>query len=417
MSDRQNPTVDATEEPWNPDEFVVALRHLPVVLDELRNLPLPVGRPGVRESDALDLALVTIPEVDKIAAQIPLDLPPGAGKYPIDRVMRTIRDSCRSKYGYWTPLIGKNRMLNGVHTVQHVGTGSARSYPKPASRTSVGSLVANATLERPVVGVVDTPLWPHPDLDGRYRKGESDVMLDPATFHWHPAGHATFVTAVVLQNSPNIDVIVRRGLGAGGTALTWEVAEEMVKLARSVDVLNVSFACFTDDDKEPLLLARAVEMVGPDKVIVAAAGNFADCDPGDGRYAPRSPMSPMWPAASSRVVAVGAHDAAGGRAAFSPDAPWVDMTARGVDVASLYLEGPVKFRTYENGEERESGSFDGCATWTGTSFAAAMVSGAIARRIRRGSYEVDARRALEQVRRLPTGNSEQVWHRPFVSRP
>ncbi|MGH8573863.1 MAG: hypothetical protein ACREX8_15015, partial [Gammaproteobacteria bacterium] len=277
---------DLTQEPWIPNEFVVALPHLPVVLAELRKLPQPVDMPKPKESKILDLALITISNVDDVARRINRELGPGNRRwrrpasreqeYAIDRVIRAIRDSCRERCGGWIPTIGKNRMLDGVHTTQHVGTGSAAVYPSLATRADLGDLSADAEGDRAVVGVVDTALWAHPELEGRYQPQESDVHLAPADWHWHTAGHATFVGAAILQGSPNVELMVRKGLGLDGTARTWDVAEEMVRLARSVDVLNVSFACFTDDNEEPLVLARAIEMIGPDKVVVAAAGNFAD---------------------------------------------------------------------------------------------------------------------------------------------
>lgn len=397
---------------WVPDEFVVALRHLPAAMSALRELPRPVNAPVIKKSTALDLALLRIPNVEAVADALGGRIK--AGEHAIDRVIRAIREHSRQRYGNWTPLMGKNRMLDGVHTAQHVGTGSAAKYPRRASREHLGDLAADGSADRPVVGIIDTPLWAHPDLEGRYRRDEPDVHLSPAGWHWHSAGHGTFVAALVLQNSPNIDVVVRKGLGADGTAVAWDIAEEMVKLARSVDVLNVSFSCFADDDEEPLLLARAVEMSGPDTVIVAAAGNFADRRQGDGRLGPLRPNSPMWPAASSRVVAVGAHDVDGSRAPFSPHVPWIDLSARGIDVPSLYLKGTVRFRRHRDdtpaaGEE----SFDGYASWSGTSFAAAMASGAIARRIRKGHDGVTALKAAERVRQLAPGNAEQVWGYQF----
>ena len=72
---------------------------------------------------------------------------------------------------------------------------------------------------------------------------------------------------------------------------------------------------------------------------------------------------------------MGAVDADGQRPPWSPDAsrlPWVDVVATGVGVESTYLpavqgaEGPEDF-----GET---------ATWSGTSFAAAKVTGVLAAR-------------------------------------
>lgn len=401
------------EEAWAPNEFVVALPDLRVVLDELRKLPRPVTSPEVRESQVLDLALITIAHVDAVASQIADQSIPNDHTHQgpseedaIEKVIRAVRQSCRRQYGDWVPTIGKNRTLDGVHTTQHVGIGGAATPPTLTVRTELGELSVDGTdktVDPTVVGLIDTALWPHPDLAGRYRFDETDVLLDDAEPHWDSEGHATFVAGMILQNSPNVELLVRKGLKSDGTALAWDIAEEMVILAGRVDVLNVSFACFTSDNEEPLVLARVIELIGREKVIVAAAGNFADSKPGNGRRAPTSPNSPMWPAASSRVIAVGSHDADGKRSSFSPRTPWVDLTACGHDVASTFLTGKVAF------ESAVTKCFEGYAKWTGTSFAAAAASGAIARRIRHGACGVTAQEALQQVLSLPPDNSEDVW--------
>lgn len=413
MSGSPNPA----EEPWAPNELVVALPHLPVVLDELGKLPQPVANPEVKESPILDLALITIADVGIVASQI-TDLPSPCEHHThrrtseedaIERVIRAIRESCRQQHGGWMATIGKNRTLDGVHTTQHVGIGGAASPPSLTVRTDLGDLATDGTdksADPPVAGLIDTALWAHPDLEGRYRLDETDVLLASDEPFWYTEGHATFVAGMILQDSPNVELLARKGLKSDGTALAWDIAEEMVVLARRVDVLNVSFACFTSDNEEPLVLARMVELISRDKVIVAAAGNFADSCPGNGRRAPTSPNSPMWPAASSRVIAVGAHKANGKRAPFSPRTPWIDLSARGVDVASTYLSGKVA--SGEN-QDAKTDHFEGYARWTGTSFAAALASGAIARRIRHGGSGVTAQEALQQVLDLPIGNSEDVW--------
>jgi subtilisin family serine protease len=102
------------------------------------------------------------------------------------------------------------------------------------------------------------------------------------------------------------------------------------------------------------------------------------------------------------VVAVGAVDAEGKRPPWSPNLDWIDCTALGVDVVADYLDGEVQLTKTE-------APFAGFAVWSGTSFAAATVSGAIAARM--GSQRVGARQAYEDLLR----DSEVV--RPFEPRP
>jgi hypothetical protein len=133
------------------------------------------------------------------------------------------------------------------------------------------------------------------------------------------------------------------------------------------------------------VLRRAVERLSPSIVLVAAAGNHGvpdDLPPG------MTSSSPFWPAALDGVVAVGA-DNSTGAAPFSPDLPWVDLTAPGAGITSTFLPGDVLV----GAKDREPFG-DGYAEWNGTSFAAAAVTGAIAART---SPHRTAREALAEL--------------------
>jgi subtilisin family serine protease len=167
----------------------------------------------------------------------------------------------------------------------------------------------------------------------------------------------------------------------------------------SVDILNLSFGCYTDDGQPPLVLAKAVSLLSPKILLVAAAGNHGNIEQlwaaGDPLAAPWTAnltnKTPVWPAAFAQVTAVGATDGQGKPAAFSPEVPWVDVTAQGVDVESTYLDGQVSL-SQPGGNQIET--FYGYARWQGTSFAAATVSGAVAAKIGPGR---DAHQALEAL--------------------
>ena len=198
------------------------------------------------------------------------------------------------------------------------------------------------------------------------------------------AGHATFVAGLILQQAPSATVRARAVLAADGTADVWNVARQIVALGNSgVDVLNLSFGCFTADDRAPMALHQAVSRVDPRVVIVAAAGNYATDSPLRRR--------PFWPAALPHVVAVGALSRRNGslmRAPFSPALPWVDVEAVGVDALSTDLEAARL-------ADGSTADFDGGARWQGTSCAAAALSGMIARAIVPG--RVDARAACADL--------------------
>jgi subtilisin family serine protease len=121
-------------------------------------------------------------------------------------------------------------------------------------------------------------------------------------------------------------------------------------------------------------------------VVVAAAGNHGavkDPDPTGGKSEPtvkNQARKAGWPAALDDVIAVGAVVDATKKeaelASFSPDAPWVDVLAPGVDLKSTFL--PRTCKKDDNGVVKEEEFPEGWATWSGTSFAAGLVSGAIA---------------------------------------
>jgi membrane-anchored mycosin MYCP len=237
------------------------------------------------------------------------------------------------------------------------------------------------------VGILDTDLYPHPRLAGRYIADAGSLLGRNGTEPYH-AGHATFVAGLVVQEAPgtelHIDAVLNR---QDAVATAWQVARAMVKFIGSdIDVLNLSMGCFTADGEPPMVLQRAVELLTPDVVLVAAAGNHGKIR-GSGFITPKSPF---WPAALPDVVAVGAHDANGHRAGFSPKLPWIDLSAPGVDVVSTYLNGTVI--------TDKASSFAGYASWSGTSFAAATVTGAIAANIKPGRT---ARQSLQLLLDTP----------------
>jgi hypothetical protein len=178
-----------------------------------------------------------------------------------------------------------------------------------------------------------------------------------------------------LGQAPGATVDVRVGLDDAGQGNAWDAAEAIVDLSRSgVSVINLSFSCYTGDGQPPLALSRAIDRVNSDIVVVAAAGNHAALGLGENPATSelaRFAALPSWPAALDDVVAVGALDRHGAAADFSPERPWVDVAARGVDLRSTY-PSHVEAGPY-------SAHFgDGWAEWSGTSFSAALVSGAIA---------------------------------------
>jgi subtilisin family serine protease len=174
-----------------------------------------------------------------------------------------------------------------------------------------------------------------------------------------------------------------------------------VTLARSgVQVLNVSFGCQTEDGQPPLVLSTAIDRLPSDVLVVAAAGNFGGISTA-ASVSDTAARGPAWPAALDDVIAVGALDEAGVVASFSPTAPWVDVYAPGVRLASTYLDELFRVRANDSVQTVTPTGF---ARWSGTSFSAALVSGRVAAGIIPG--QVDARSSFAALRETLRGSIE-----------
>jgi subtilisin family serine protease len=247
------------------------------------------------------------------------------------------------------------------------------------------------------VGVIDTGLVldeahrPHPWFGDHVSFGERDIDplgqgrgdLDEIGQLADADGHGTFVTGLILREAPRVRVSMcgvldrghdsGNGLAADDDAL---VAEAVRSLAHDgVHVINLSFGggVFTDA-AVPANLGWALDELDPRIAVVAAAGNDAS-------------FREVWPAAFPQVISVGALDerrlipphATPPRAPFSNYGNWVNAYAAGVQVLGPFVDFD------ETGGDlcgvRPPQHFRGWARWSGTSFAAATVSGRIAQTV------------------------------------
>jgi hypothetical protein len=345
---------------YAPDELIVAASPARLVREDLERLGARVtGAPEEAPELGLTRLRLNLDRLDlgQLRAGGGAAAPAGSGPIPhLDRLISQLRFTFAERYGGWYPTMGKNRDIGHVtatYVLQPGGDGRPRAtMDSLAPRAAEPGNLAT-------VAVLDTRLATHPWLAGGYL-ANVDALLDPDALGGPgnagapdgapaPLGHATFVAGLVLQHAPGATLTVRPVLSDAGSADSWSVARAIVAAASlRPDVLNLSFGCRTDDGQPPLVLSTALDKVSPETVVVAAAGNHGD----------QQPPRPIWPAAFQGVLAVGAVDADGQRPQWSPDAPWVDVAADGVDVVSTYLTG--------------------MARWSGTSFAAASVSGRLA---------------------------------------
>jgi subtilisin family serine protease len=184
------------------------------------------------------------------------------------------------------------------------------------------------------------------------------------------AGHGTFVAGLVLRQAPGATVRAVHVLNSDGLADARAVAKAIAKLARAgVDIINLSLGGYTRGNRPPMALQKALALVPPPGG-GPAAGNH---DPDNPQHQGFAPARPNYPSALEGVIAVAALDESGQRPApFSNFGPWVDVWAVGENLESTF----VTFHGVGPGER-----FDGWARWSGTSFAAPMVAGAIAARM------------------------------------
>lgn len=235
-------------------------------------------------------------------------------------------------------------------------------YGPPQLCGAVKGPVPTGTGRDVTVAVLDTGITPHPWFTGTQWWPEvTPDQLDPIAADCDyeldaQSGHGTFVAGVVLQKAPNTRLWIERVLDDIGVCDELDLLHALDRVQRRekatgvrADVVNMSLGGYAHHDQPSPLVAEALRRFGSQTVIVTAAGNNAS-------------DRPFWPAALKDCVAVGAT-----KAPFSDRGWWVDANAPGVDIA-----GPFAQR-------KPSGELElGFAKWSGTSFAAPYVAGAIA---------------------------------------
>lgn len=423
-------------EDYEDSELVVALTHSGLVTNALGGLGVASAKVednvllGLQlrslDKDSLAKAVVPLRQDGKLVARAtqakwPVRQPTGQPS-DLDLLLRKLREDFSFQYGGWMPDIGKNRIISPVRGLPYVSgcteghpeqLGLENPYPGVTSGNGMGWQEPRPTEpgHGVRVGLLDTYLYPNAWLQGGYLASKAQLLQDRGGEFDAIEGHATFVAGLILQRAPGATLVVRPLLGKNGLAKTWQVAKVMAEsIGTGVDVLNLSFGCYTDDGQPPLVLAKAVSLLSPRILLVAAAGNHGDIEELRAEDSPLAAewtknltdTTPVWPAAFAEVTAVGATDSKGKLAPFSPKAPWVDATAPGVEVESTYLTGKVRIK--DPGGKEQILDFPGFARWTGTSFAAASVSGAIAAKIGPDCTPQQARDAVLAGRgKNPTG--------------
>jgi hypothetical protein len=420
-------------EDYQDNELVVALPDRDVVTKALTGLGVEFSEED--HDDDLGLALLRLDNVDDAVPELPeyanlvqcakakwpSDLPERDG-WPsgLDVLLCALREDIAARYGGWIPEVGKNRTISPVVGFPHVsgcleGDPSLLGMSDPLSGGQGWPPRATEPGYGVQVGLLDTRMYRNQWLEGSYLATENDLLEIPSSGAdlLAPEGHATFIAGLILRQAPGARLVLHSVLKKKAVGKTWDVAKAMVQIAgEGVQILNLSFGCYTDDGQPPLVLAKAVHLISRDVLLVAAAGNHGNIEQlkSEGSPLATAPWmanikdtTPVWPAAFAEVTAVGATDTIGEPADFSPNVPWVDVTAPGVNVESTYLYGRVRL-SYPTSSSSPTEDFTGFARWAGTSFAAGTVSGAVAARVGPGC---NARQALKAAIADPTSGIQR----------
>lgn len=158
-------------------------------------------------------------------------------------------------------------------------------------------------------------------------------------------GHGTFVTGIILLTAPDVQILPIRAFNCDGVGDQFAVAQSIYwAVEQGADIINMSFGSV---DHTNILDNAINEAIHNDISLVASAGND-------------STETVYYPAAYPEVIAVTALDQNELRAPFSNYGDHIDIAAPGVHVYSA-LPGEYLW-----------------GTWSGTSFSAPFVTGAVA---------------------------------------
>jgi len=265
-----------------------------------------------------------------------------------------------------------------------------------------------AEQDGPLVAVIDNGVSAEQRTDGWLAGLACTDNLDPLNvvpadeYLDLAAGHGTFATGIVQQVAPGARLSVRNALDTEGDGDEVDIAREIVRAAQDgAEVINLSLGFVTADDQPPLAMGEAIrtameiaENQGRHLLLVCAAGNH-----GDDR--------PTWPAAFSAVDGFERHVVSVAALRLDYDDPeqvvgaewsthgdWVTCSTLGQGVVSTYVVG----KEAPASDQLDPDTFgpDSWATWSGTSFAAPQVAGAVVRMVRDGKHAT-ARESLDAL--------------------
>ncbi len=292
---------------------------------------------------------------------------------------------------------------------------------------------------RPVVAILDTGVAEHFWFDPtdekdpiverlRYNEQTTDLesadevtggephpnLIDPLEGVTDPLfGHGTFIAGLIHQCCPDARILSVKLMGTdgvvtddalinslGGLHARHVAAVRNNKPREQIDVVSLSLGYYSEEPTSggrvyDAMLHEALDALGREGVVVvAAAGNDSTHTPllpagfssfQDGQLMAGSPTAPL--------ISVGALNPDNSVALFSNDGPWVACHAPGAAVVSTLPRVDNGLRaSIDSGFERSDvrapassratidpdGFWSGFGVWSGTSFAAPVVAGAVA---------------------------------------
>ncbi len=234
------------------------------------------------------------------------------------------------------------------------------------------------------VAIIDTGITVRTDgwLDGIANDDNVDPLDafpigDPDGYLDFMAGHGTFCAGIVAQVAPRVRITAFNPISSDGIGSDKAVAKAMLQAAEegspradrksgAVTIINLSLGTETVDDQPPVAMEAALEILArdyPNTLVVAAAGNGGT-------------TRPVWPAAFRSVVSVAALTANSLPAAWSNHGFWVDCATIGEGILSTYVTGQESVVVDPYPDTFGENSW---ARWSGTSFAAPQIAGAVAK--------------------------------------
>jgi subtilisin family serine protease len=277
--------------------------------------------------------------------------------------------------------------LSPVHTVT-VGQPNVVGNPEDVLACSVPEGLpwrSGSEGEGVTVAIIDTGIEHHDWLGDAYEALPADferqvmVRYRDRDVLGAQAGHCVFLAGLVLTYAPAARVMVLKTADSSGESDIDDVAVAMSRAARrGADVINLSLGCFTRHDDPPWALEHVLDSpnnpdaLDPGIAVVAAAGNS-------------STSQKFWPGAFDRVTAVGAlrNDGSWKLADYTNRGSWVDAYVPATNVLSTYIQysGPAVYPEGDRLLDKWVDYRSGWATWSGTSMASAIWTGALVRAI------------------------------------